>query len=193
MKNTNKYALLWSAAGLFFSLMALLVVITGLSGKVFITDPEGIPQAANQILSCVQSGDWETLQKSVVGTPSLDLETGGPGSAEAILWDAYQKSFLWSIENDYSVSGPYVMQSVTVTCLDIPEVTRQMAGVLVDPSFNAELPGDDPLIPAARQVLKSGTPLKQCEITLTFQREKRQWLLVPNSAFQALLSGFSVR
>lgn len=185
----NKTALLWLSVGLLFSLLVLLVIYEGLAGKVWVTNPEEIPDTANAVMNSVQTGDWYTLEDIVWGNARLSPEIGETGSAEEIIYTAYRKSLLWTCDESFDIRNEYVTQKITVTCLDIPAVTEAITGILSESVLNTE---EYPvLLSAAEEVLKSDPPMKQHEISLTFLCENGQWLLVPNNALLALLSGFT--
>lgn len=179
-------ALLWLGAGLLLSLLTLLVVFTGLAGNVLVTDPEGIPETADSVLKAVQTGDWKALEGLVSGNPPLVPATGEENTAEKAIWNAYQQSLTWVCGEGFEIRGPYVTQQVSVTCLDIARVTHAMAEILEDAPADAAA-----LLSAAEKILESDPPMVQREITLTFRRGNGRWQLVPNSALQALLSGFT--
>lgn len=188
---TKKRTLLWSAAGLVMSLLVLVVVAGGLQGDVFVTNPEGITQTADSLLFCVQNGNWEDLGLHISGNPSLDPNTEETDSAENRIWKAYQQSLQWVCAEEFEVQGPYVIQRVSITCLDISTVTRTMMQLLSESA--APQAQDELLKAAAQQVLDTQSPTIQKELTLTLVRENGRWLVVPNSALLALLSGFTAR
>ena len=191
MTQTKKAALLWSVTGALFALMVFLVVFGGLSGNVLVTDPEGIRDASDTILDCVKTGSWATLETMVSGSSTLSPAAGAAESTERLIWEAYQESLQWTCAQTFSLQGSHVTQKITVACLDIPAVAGALAK---DPAVLAAAPEDRSrsLHTAAQELLNAGLPPVQREITLTFLREKGQWLLVPNKALQALLSGFTV-
>lgn len=195
MISEKKVTFLWTAAGLLFSLAVLLVIAGALHHNVPVTDPESIPEAANTLMNSVHTADWDTLEAIVSGTYALAPAAGEEGSAERLIWNAYLQSLRWNCEGSYTVHGPYVSQSLTVTCLDIRAVTNKMMELLHKES-GIPSAGDDAttaLRSAAQQVLDSGAPTVHKEITLSFLREDRQWKAVPNDALLALLSGFMAR
>ena len=193
MIRTNIQAFLWHSAGLLFSLLGILVVLGGLSNQFFMADPEGIPAAADAILHCIQNGDWDSLEQMVSGSPSLTPEIGEEGSAEKIIYYAYQQSLNWVCKEDFRIHGSFISQPVTLSCLNIRLVTDTIAEVLADPVASASFSEDQPqmLRSAAEQVLLTCVPIMEQEITLVFLRENGQWQLVPNAALQNLLSGFT--
>ena len=192
MVQTKKIAFLWLMAGLLCAILLSLVVLTGLCGQIMITDRDGIQKAADSVMHYIRSGNWEALEKIVLGSPSLRPLTGEADSAEALIWDAYRDSLNWTYRDRFEVDQSCISQKITVSCLDIPKVTSDMAAVLqttskADPAQQAAA-----LQASAQKVLETNAQLTECEITLTFRREKGQWLLVPNGALQALLSGFTI-
>lgn len=186
MTHAKYPTLFWLMAGTLCSIVLLVMVFSGLSGKVLVTDAEEIPAAADGILDAVHKGDWEILSSMVSGEMWLTPDTGAENSPENLLYEAYRKSLQWTVCHGFEIQGRYVSQKVTVTCLDISAVTHAMAENLDRAS------ADDPKLvsSAAEQILKSDPPYMQREITLHFLREKQQWRAVPDSALLALLSGF---
>lgn len=193
MVYTKKRTLLWSAGGLLLSLLVLLVVSGGFAGEVLVTDPEGITETTDAVMSCICTGDWKTLKLLVSGNPTLDPVTGEEDTAENIIWNAYQQSLQWACGEEFDVQGPHVTQCVTVTCLDISGVTDAMAQILLESADSAADKENraQSLRAAAEQALKSDAPTMQREITLTFVRQNGRWQVVPNGALLALLSGFA--
>ena len=194
MTKANKQTLLWFSAGLVFSFLTLLVIWTGLSGKVWITGPEEIPDAGDAIMDSIQAGDWAALEEMVLGSPSLTPRVGAPDSAEKMIWDAYRDSLQWSCEEPFRIHGSLITQKVSITCMDIPSITDAISTML----SSADSTGFDAatqtefLHTVAAHVLESELPMICREITLTFQRNQGHWMLVPNNALLKLLSGFIV-
>lgn len=185
MIQRKKLTLFWLLGTLICSVLVLLLVCSGLSGKVIVINPEDIHEATEKLLQTVRAGDWAALDDVVAGDSISAPEIGEPDSAERLIFESFQDSLQWNIQEDYQIQGPYVTKKVTVSCLDIVQVTREISEILEDI-------GTDPanLHSAAETVLNSAPPLLQRDITLTFRREDHQWRAVPNSALQALLSGF---
>ena len=194
MTNAKKQTLLWLLAGLVFCLLTLLVIWTGFSGKVWITDPEGIPDAVDAVMTSIQTGDWVRLEEMISGNPELTPKVGAADSAEKMIWDAYRNSLQWSCEEPFRLHGSLITQKVSVTCMDIPGITDAISTML----SSADSTGFDAatqtefLHTVAAHVLESELPMIRREITLTFQRNQGHWMLVPNNALLKLLSGFIV-
>ena len=194
MTNAKKQTLLWFSAGLVFSFLTLLVIGTGLSGKVWITGPEEIPDAVDAVMTSIQTGDWVRLEEMISGNPELTPKVGAADSAEKMIWDAYRDSLQWSCEEPFRIHGSLITQKVSITCMDIPSITDAISTML----SSADSTGFDAatqtefLHTVAAHVLESELPMICREITLTFQRNQGHWMLVPNNALLKLLSGFIV-
>lgn len=195
MTKANKQTLLWFSAGLVFSFLTILVVWTGLSGKVWITGPEEIPDAVDAVMTSIQTGDWVRLEEMISGNPELTPKVGAADSAEKMIWDAYRNSLQWSCEEPFRIHSSLITQKVSVTCMDIPGITDAISTML----SSADSTGFDAatqtefLHTVAAHVLESELPMIRREITLTFQRNQGHWMLVPNNALLMLLSGFIVQ
>lgn len=192
MLQTKKSTLPWLAAGILLSLLIFLVVSGGLSGKVWIADSAGIPEAADSVMHSIRNGDWKNLSAMIAGNPGIAPVTGEQASAESMIWKAYQDSLQWTCADTYDLDGARVTQNIAVSCLDIRAVTDSMTEILAE-SAPDETNRIELLREAARQVLESDPPAATHQITLTFLREAGQWKLIPDRTLQMLLSGFTVR
>ena len=193
MSHTRKHTCLWLAAALLFSLLTFIVIGKGLSGKIIVKDSDGIPEAAEIVLESLSAGDWTTLSQKVSGEPVLTPLIGSEGSAEEMIYQAYQNSLRWSCREGFTLQDSCVIQHITVTCLDIPGTANAMAAVLAETTADSADPEEQAAIlyAAAEQVLAEDPPVAQYELALTFLREEKLWRVVPNNSFQALLSGFT--
>lgn len=189
MKRRKKRTILWTLAGLLLSLSVLLVVISGFSGQIRITDTAGIPIAADAVMHAVYTGDWNTLAMLVADEQDLEPVTGEEGSAERLIWEAYQQSLQWSCSDGFEADSTQVMQKVSVTCLDISALTSRMMEIL--PEIADDVSEDDLLAAAAEAALFEELPVLQKDITMAFVRRNGQWKLVPDHTLLALLSGFT--
>lgn len=181
MATNKKNAFLWTAAGLLLSIMVLVLVLGGLKGGILIADEENIPVTADAVLRSVQVGDWASLSALVSGHPDLEPQLPEDGTVERLIWNAYQSSLQWTLEG-YSVDGSRITQNVTVTCLDIASVSRQLRETPMERSEQ---------LVTAEQLLSADIPTMQQTISLTMVRENGSWVIVPNNALLALMSGFT--
>ena len=194
MTKANKQTLLWFSAGLVFSFLTILVVWTGLSGKVWITGPEEIPDAVDAVMTSIQTGDWVRLEEMISGNPELTPKVGAADSAEKMIWDAYRNSLQWSCEEPFRIHSSLITQKISVTCMDIPDIMDSISTVLSSSDSNGfdAATQTELLRIAAEQVLESEHPMLHREMILTFQRSQGRWVLVPNHSLQILMSGFTI-
>lgn len=189
MKRRKKRTILWTLAGLLFSLAVLLVVFTGFTGQIRITDHAGIPMAADSVLMAVQTGDWATLEFLIADDYDLGPMTGEEGSPEQLIWEAYQQSLQWTCQKGFDVQGAQVIQKVSLTCLDIPALTRHMTMIL--PEVSKDVSEEQVLTVALNAALAEDLPTLQRDITMTFVRKDGQWKMISDNTLLALLSGFT--
>lgn len=183
MASNKKNAFQWAAAGLLLSIMVLVLVFDGLKGGILIADEENIPVTADAVLRSIQDGDWTSLTAMVSGHPDLELQLPEQGTAERLIWNAYQESLQWELEEGYTVDGSRINQNVTVTCLDIAAVAR----ILQEMSMECY----EAIDAAAQQLLPIENSTMQKTISLTMVRENGSWVIIPNNALLALMSGFT--
>ena len=191
MKRKTKKAIGWMIPGLVLSLLVFLVVFTGLKGNVTVTDPEGIYRSAEKLLQSIQSGDWEMLNNITEDHPGIQPQTGAEGTAERLIWNAYQESLQWSFADGFEIDGPQITLDATVSCLDISGFTRNLSGILAESTDEDQR--EAALSSAVLDSLEGELPTVQRTIQLRFVRREGQWQIVPNQALLALLSGFTAK
>ncbi len=181
--------MIWSAAGLLMSLSVLVVVLSGLSGQMQITDSESISRTADAVMNSVRSSDWQKLNELIIDNPGLEPSTGEENTAERLIWTAYAQSLEWKCSDSFEVQNDRVKQNVTVTCLDISALAHQIRETLAESATDSDYAAA--LLAAAQQTLDTEFPVLQRDITMTFVRKNGQWKLIPNNTLLALLSGFT--
>ena len=189
MKRRTKKAIAWMIPGLILSILVFLVVFSGLMGETRITDPYGITESAEKLLECVKAGDWKALNELTADTEQFQPQTGAEGSAEHLIWKAYQESLQWSFTENFETEGSQVALDVTVTCLDISGFTRSLTGILAESTDEDQR--EAALASAVREALDGEVPTIQRTVGLRFVRKDGQWKVVSNQALLALLSGFT--
>lgn len=191
MKRKTKKAIAWTVPGLVLSLLLILLVLSGLKGHVMIADTEGIGQSADRLMECVQSGDWETLNRLIADNTGIHPKTGSEDTAENMIWNAYQQSLQWRCADQYKLDGSRVTLDIEVTCLDISAFTRNLTGILAESSDGEQREAS--LAAAVKESLEGELPTTQQTITLHFVRGDGRWQIVSNQALLALLSGFTAK
>ena len=80
MKQTNRLTFLWFSGGIICTILLFVVLCSGFSGRIYISDPEKIQDTVDAVMNCIQSGDWTDLENLVVGKPALVPYTGQEAS-----------------------------------------------------------------------------------------------------------------
>ena len=193
MKKMRKPTLLWLSSGILLGLLVLLITFSGLAGNVWVTDSAGIADTTNTAMQCIQSNDWTSLEQLISGSLSLSPRTGEAATAEHLIWNCYCQSLQWDCEEGFEVRGPYVIQHITITCLDISCVTDRMRQILPEmPAEEESVNHAEILQMAAEQALGIQPPVMEKKIKFTFTRENGSWKMIPDDALLSLLSGFTV-
>ena len=194
MNRTKNLTCLWFSGGIICSILVFLTLWSGLSGNIFVSDPECIPDSVDTVMRCIQSGNWEDLEEIVLGTSSLVPNTGEEGSPEQILYHAYQESLQWRCQGEFQIQDGYITQNITVSCLDIPKLGSAAAAFLAESSIFLDNSEDlsQQLRSFTEKIVAEYAPITEHTLTLVFLMENGNWQLVPNAALQSLISGFTV-
>lgn len=199
----------WAAAGIAFILCTLLAVGYGTTHEaVVLLRHETVEAAAEQVLNCAASGDYETLETLLAGNATLGVPPAQDDTAQGLIWKAYQDSIKYHFRGLCAPVGAQMAQDVRITCLDIPalmdaleqtapNLLETMAAQAADAS---ELYEEDQqyreeflskvMAEAAKQVLAENSQTMEREITLCFARQDGSWRVVPDESLLRLLSGF---
>lgn len=189
MTKNNTQTKLWTILGFLMSLSVILIVLSGLSGQVWIADVDGINQSAEQVLTSIKDSDWDKLNTLIDGNSDLIPQIGDENTAENLIWHAYTQSLQWEIDDTFQLQGACVTKSTAITCLDISSLADQITDILSESADHTDL--NSALISAAEQVLDEDIPLMQRKISMSFVRKDDDWKLVPNNALLSLLSAFT--
>lgn len=209
MKTRKRSTTLWAVTGAILALCTLGTAVYGMhSSPVLALDTTAVVEAAEQTLSCAQSGDYEALSQMLYGAPKLGDTPEKAETAESAIWQAYLDSIAYQVDDTCYAAEDAVALDVSIQCLDISAVTASMKEIvpdlLLDGVKNAEDPDavyqsdgsyqedfvDEVLYTAAKQVLKQKQPVKEQTLTLHFAHADGQWQAVPDQALQQFLSGY---
>ena len=208
MKRRTLTALAWMAAGILFSLSVFAVLIFGLKQPPrLLVDDAAVRSAAQNLMECVRSGDYEGAGQLLSGSPDLG-QPPRPDTPEGLLWQAYTGSIRYEYAPHCGCTGSQVTLEMTLQCLDISSVTdslqqtaqallEQRASQIHDESLVYD--GDHNylesfltpiLMDAAAQALEEhGKPMER-KLELVFTRQDGTWKIVPTQELQQLLSGY---
>ena len=83
----------WAIAGLLVSLCTLFVLRYGTThGPAVLVDSGSVAEAADQVMACAVSGDYEALENLLYGAPHLGEAPQKDDSAQGLIWKAYLDS-----------------------------------------------------------------------------------------------------
>jgi len=199
----------WAAVGAVLSLCALIAVVYGLNSEPrFQADPSKVVTAAEEVLNCARTGDWESLGKILYGDPSLGEAPNRDSSVQNMIWYSYLESLQYSISESPNVTEAGVSLNVTINCLDISAVMDSLKetapatmarkasqtddeSLIYDESHNyRDTFVTEVLRDATAQILQAEPQTTEREVTLQFVRSDGQWQAVPNDELLGLLTGF---
>lgn len=209
MKKTKRSVILWLIAGAVVCLCTLGAVVYGVnSTPAVLVDPAAVTEAAEQVLACARSGDYDALGQMLYGAPDLGTRPEQSGDAESLIWSAYLDSIQYQLSDECSASGSGVALNVRITCLDISAVTDSLQTIapellaqkaeemdteeeIYDEEHNyREAFISEVLRSATAQVLAEQPRTMEREITLRLLRSNGHWQVVPTEELLQFLSGF---
>ena len=117
----------WAIAGLLVSLCTLFVLRYGTThGPAVLVDSGSVAEAADQVMACAASGDYEALENLLYGAPHLGEAPQKDDSAQGLIWKAYLDSIEYSFPDSCYAVDANMALDVCVTCLDISSVTDSL-------------------------------------------------------------------
>lgn len=199
----------WACAGILVSLCTLILLWFGLhSGPAIRVNAASVTEAAEQVMACAASGDYEALSGLLYGAPELGTPPTDAQSAQGQIWKAFHDSITYTFPEECRILDSGVALNLHVTCLDLAAVTQALqkaAPGLLESKANAL--GEEALIyddahsyredfladvmqEAAAQVLTAQPQMLERELTLQFVRAHGRWQVVPTGELLQFLSGF---
>ena len=209
MKNIKKPVILWGIAGIVLSLCTLIAAIVGMnSSPVMLADPATATAAAEQVLECARSGNFEELESLLSGKVQLGTVPENEETAESLIWHAFFESIEYQVAEEVTTSDSGVAVNVHIRCLDIsqlsdslqesaPALITKIAGEKEDKTevydsqrnyqetFLAEV-----LLTATKQALSKNAPTTELDMTLNLVPSKNGWQVVPSEELLQFLTGF---
>lgn len=209
MRKWIQPTILWCIAGVFISLCALGIVFYGIhSSTAVLMDSAVAIEAAEEVLDCARSGDYEALGHLLYGEPDLGAVPENNDSAESLIWYAYLDSIEYQLDEECQPNGDGVALKASITCLDISTVTASLQAIAPErmKQLAAEKKSDDEIYDeehnfrpefidevlrsATTQVLSQQPQTMQREMTLELVRSNGRWQVVPTDALLQFLSGY---
>lgn len=209
MKSKNPWTLRWIAAGVFFCVLTLAVILIAVNqSAAVITNATAIRAEAEALMNTIQTGDLEALSGMLYGTPDLGTAPERDKNAEGLLWYAFLDSLQYQIDPQLTTPDSGIAVNVQLTCLDLssaaealqesaPAMLAEKAAALDDEKavydenrqYRKEFIADV-LLDAARQVLSQPLPEAEHTITLHFVRSGNTWVALPSEELTQLLGGY---
>ena len=199
----------WVIAGLLVSLCTLFVLRYGTThGPAVLVDSQSVAEAADQVMACAASGDYEALEALLYGAPHLGEAPQKDASAQGMIWGAYLDSIQYSFPGSCYALDSNMALDVCVTCLDISSVTDSLqeiapglmakkAAQITDESevYNKDHSYredflSDVMAESAAQALKDNAQATERTFTLQLVRSDGIWQVVPSEELLQFLSGF---
>lgn len=199
----------WAIAGLLVSLCTLFVLRYGTThGPAVLVDSGSVAEAADQVMACAASGDYEALENLLYGSPHLGEAPQKDDSAQGLIWKAYLDSIEYSFPDSCYAVDANMALDVCVTCLDISSVTDSLqeiapglmakkAAQITDEKkvydeahnyredFLAEVMAE-----SAAQALGNQNQTMERTFTLQLVRSDGTWQVLPTEELLQFLSGF---
>lgn len=209
MKSNHPWEFRWTAAGVFFCVLTLAVILIGVNQTTaVVTNANAIQAEAEALMNTIQAGDLETLSGMLYGAPDLGTAPERDKDAESMLWYAYLESLQYRISDQLTTPDNSIAVEVQLTAMDLSAVTDALQesapGLLAEKAValddektvydeNRQYREEfiaDVLLDSSRQILSQ--PLAEAEHTLTlhFVRSGHSWLALPSEELLHLLSGY---
>lgn len=209
MKSKNPWTVRWIAAGVFFCVLTLAVVLVALNqSAAVITNANTIRAEAEALMNTIQAGELEALSEMLYGSPDLGTAPKRDKDAQSLLWYAFLDSLQYQIEPQLTTPGDSIAVNMKITCMDLSAATEALQAaapaLLVEKAIalndekvvydeNRQYRQEfiaDVLLDATRQVLSQPLPEAEHTITLHFVRSGHIWQALPSEELTQLLGGY---
>lgn len=105
-------------------ILAVIVTVAGLQAEpVLLSAPAEAAQRVEQLLGAVSAGDYDTISACLLGHPALGVDRVPENPVGRQVWDAFTRSFRYTLLGDLYASPDGLSQAVSVEFLDIGSVT----------------------------------------------------------------------
>lgn len=114
---------LFTILALFF--MALAVVITEVgtaSRPVVLKTPPEAEERVQLLLDSVGRNDYAAISTCLLGNPALGVDREPANSVGSLVWNAYTKSFRYTMDGGFYATDNGLARNVTVSFLDIADI-----------------------------------------------------------------------
>lgn len=127
MKSNHPWAFRWAAAGVFFCVLTLAVILIAVNQTTaVVTNANAIRTETEALMNTIQAGDLETLSGMLYGAPDLGTAPERDKDAESLLWYAYLESLQYRISDQLTTPDNSIAVEIQLTTMDLSAVTAAL-------------------------------------------------------------------
>ena len=206
------FGLLFALAGTAAAAFAVWLCMNNLNSiPVLLAPVAEAEEKAAALMDAVAEGDYDTAGTMILGNPRLGVDRDPQDRAGIMIWEAFVKSYRYELVGECYATDSGVAQNVRVTYLDIGSVTknlRQRSQALLEEQiaqaedvsqlynekneFHEEFVMSA-LYDAVEDALREDAVETGMEFTLNMVYRDGTWVVVPDDALMAAISGGIVK
>ena len=202
----------FSGLFLFFALalMSLALILVMATPGIRPTLLSPAQEAQDQVVAAMDAlcqGDFPAVEQLLLGNPSLGVDRDPQDTASALVWNAFIGSFSYELSGDCYATDTGVAQDVTLTYLDIPSVTanlaqrseKHLARLQKQASHISEIYDENGnfradvvqqvLNTVVQEAIREDAAYTSTTFTLQLVKRDDQWYIISNSDFIRAISG----
>lgn len=159
------------------------------------------------LMDAVCDGDYDLAGSVILGNPELGVDREASDAAGVLIWDAFADSLAYEMVGDCYTTETGVAQNVTVSCLDVRSVTKNLkvrAQTLLEERVrnaedvtevydeNNEYREDfvmEVLFDAVEEALQQDAQQMHTEFTVNMVYQDGDWWIISDNALLAAISG----
>lgn len=197
---------LYAAFGLIMLALFLIMAKPGTTPTLLSPAQDAQDQVV-QMMDALCQGDFSTVEHYILGNPSLGVDREPADAASALIWNAFVGSFSYELSGDCYATNTGVAQDVTLTYLDIPAVTQELAQLsekhltklqqeathtseIYDENGNYRSDLINKVLSAAvAESLQENSSFTSSTFTLQLVQRDDQWYIISNNDLISAISG----
>ena len=159
------------------------------------------------LMDAVCDGDYDLAGSVILGNPELGVDREASDAAGVLIWNAFADSLTYEIVGDCYTTETGLAQDVTVTCLDVRSVTKNLKTraqtLLEDRVREAEDVSDiydenneyredfvmDVLLDAVEDALQEDGQQIHTAFTVNMVYQDGEWWIISDNALISAISG----
>lgn len=197
---------LYAAFGLIMLALFLIMAKPGTT-PTLLSPAQDAQNQVVQMMDALCQGDFSTVEHYIMGNPSLGVDREPADAASALIWNAFVGSFSYELSGDCYATNTGVAQDVTLTYLDIPAVTQELAQLsekhltklqqeathtseIYDENGNYRSDLINKVLSAAvAESLQENSSFTSSTFTLQLVQRDDQWYIISNNDLISAISG----